>query len=229
MSSRFSFLAALLSVTLVAALPAAASAAPSITLDRGCYQNNGTATTATFRADGLAPGSVLSVSVDGAVIGQVTADDQGKAGPASVAVPPQSTPQETESTHELALTPAEGDAVRATFLASAIGADFSPSRGDPLTMKVRFAAFGMNLVTKSSKVFLHYVAPSGKVRTTISLGRAQGACGRLQSSLRKLFPFRPSNGKWTLQLDTAKAYRKGGAKTTYPWARIGVRVRATPG
>jgi len=216
-------------VTLVAALPAAASAAPSITLDRGCYQNNGTTTTATFRAEGLTPSSVLSVSIDGAVIGQVTADDQGRAGPASVTVPPQSTPQETESTHELALTPTEGDAARTTFLASAIGADFSPSRGDPLTMKVRFTAFGMNLVTKSSKVFLHYVAPSGKVRTTVSLGRAQGACGRLQSSLRKLFPFRPSSGKWTLQLDTAKTYRKGAARTTYPWARIGVRVRAATG
>jgi hypothetical protein len=223
LSSRISLLA-VLSVTLVAALPSAASAAPSITFDHACYQNNGPTTSATFQAQGLPGGAVLAVSIDGQVIGQVTADYGGKAGPASVTVPPQMAPQETESTHELALTPAEGDAVRATFLASAIGADFSPTRGDPATMKVRFTAFGMNLVTKSSRVFLHYVAPNGKHRKTVALGTAQGACGRLQSSLRRLFPFRPQTGKWTLQLDTSKTYRKATSRTTSPWARIGVRV-----
>lgn len=212
--------------SIVATTPAAASAPaspPAITFDHACYQNNGPSANATFHADGLAPQSVLPVALDGQVIGQVTTDALGSL-VASVPVPPHTTPDEDESTHELTLTPEGGPAISATFLTTAIAADFSPTRGDPLTMKVRFTAWGMNLVKRSSTVYLHYVAPSGKHRKTVSLGRAQGACGRLQSGTRKLFPFTPTIGKWTLQLDTSKAYHRGASRTRYPWARIGVAV-----
>lgn len=211
-------------VLLPAAVPAGASATASVRLDHPCYQDNGTATKATFRADGLTPGSVLPVTLDGQTIGNVTASASGTV-VASFPVPAHTQPG-AESAHELALEPAGADPVRATFLATAVSADFSPDQGDPATMKVRFTAAGMNLVAPKSTVFLHYVTPTGKERRTVKLGRATGACGNLRTGLRRLFPFRPSNGSWTLQVDTSRTYRRGTTKAGYPWARIGVRVRA---
>ena len=64
-------------VVLPAAVPAGASAAASIRLDHPCYQDNGTPTKATFHADGLAPGSVVPVALDGQFIGNVTANASG--------------------------------------------------------------------------------------------------------------------------------------------------------
>jgi hypothetical protein len=222
LSPRRISLAGLVAIALAAA-PAAASAAPAITFDHACYQDNGSSSKARFRADGLAAQSVLPVALDGQVIGQVAADEHGSL-VASFPVPPHGASDEVESTHELTLTPATGDVLRTTFLTTSVAADFAPSRGDPRTMKVRFTASGMNLVTRSSKVYAHYVAPNGRSRMTVALGRATGVCGQLRSPLRRLFPFRPAAGQWTLQIDTKRAYRKGGASTTYPWARIGVRV-----
>lgn len=214
-------------VVLPAAVPAGASAAASIRLDHPCYQDNGTATKATFRADGLVPGSVVPVALDGQFIGNVIANAAGSL-VASFPVPAH-TQAGAESTHELALTPDGGEPVRATFLATAVTADFSPAQGDPATMKVRFTAAGMNLVAPKSRVYLHYIAPGGKERKTVLLGRATGACGNLRTGLRRLFGFRPAAGRWTLQVDTTSTYRRGTAKAGYPWARIGVRVRLSAG
>ncbi len=211
-------------VLLPAAVPAGASAAASVRLEHPCYQDNGTATKATFHADGFTPGSVLPVTLDGQLIGKVTVGANGSV-VNSFPVPAHTQPG-AESTHELALAPDGTDPVRTTFLATSVMADFSPAQGDPATMKVRFTAAGMNLVAPKSTVYLHYVTPKGKERKTVSLGRATGACGNLRTSLRRLFPFRPTNGNWTLQLDTSRSYRRGTARASYPWARIGVRVRA---
>ena len=223
MSSRRVLLLAMLFLV-PAAVPAGASATASVCLDRPCYQDNGTTTKATFYAEGLTPGSVVPVTVDGQVIGQVKVGATGTVAN-SFAVPAH-TQAGAESTHELALAPAGGEPVRTTFLATSVTADFSPSQGDPAVMKVRFTAAGMNLVAAKSAVYLHYVSPKGKLRRTVLLGRATGACGHLRTGLRRLFGFRPSHGNWTLQVDTSRRYRRGTAKAGYPWARIGVRVRA---
>lgn len=190
---------AVLLAVLAGATPASASTAPSITFDRPCYQDNGTATRAQFRADQLTPGARLPVSLDGQVFGEVPVKADGTVR-ATFAVPAHAQ-AEAESTHQLSLTDTDGTVVSQTFLASSVAASFSPTRGDPKTMKVRFTAAGMNIVRRST-VYVHYVAPNGRNKLTVKLGKAKGACGHLVSSRRRLFPFTPRSGHWMLQVDT---------------------------
>jgi hypothetical protein len=89
-------------------------------------------------------------------------------------------------------------------------ASFSPATGDPATMLVRFSVDGFGLLDAQPDVFVHYVAPDGRVRETVELGRARGVCGHLRTTaLRRLFPFRARAGTWTLQFDTRQTYRRG--------------------
>ena len=75
---------------------------------------------------------------------------------------------------------------------------------------MRFKVFGFGLVTANPIVYLHYVRPNGKLKRTIRLGRAQGVCGQIKRTARKkLFPFSAERGKWKLQFDTRRRYRKG--------------------
>ena len=51
--------------------------------------------------------------------------------------------------------------------------------------------------------------------------RAGGQCGYLRTGKLRVFPFSPSGGTWTLQIDTRRRYAKrpGG-----PVARISVQI-----
>jgi hypothetical protein len=71
------------------------------------------------------------------------------------------------------------------------------------------------------KVYLHYVSPSGHVRKTVTLGTAGGQCGYLKTHKRKVFPFSPGKGRWTLQVDTKHAY---ASQPAGPVARIRVKI-----
>ena len=82
---------------------------------------------------------------------------------------------------------------------------------------MRFKVFGFGLVTANPIVYLHYVRPNGKLKRTIRLGSAQGVCGQIKrTSRKKLFPFSAERGKWKLQFDTRKRYRKGSAGIELP-------------
>jgi hypothetical protein len=71
-------------------------------------------------------------------------------------------------------------------------------------MRVRFRVLGMGA---HRRVYLHEVAPGGRVRSSRSLGATAGACGHLRSPRPvRLFPFRPGRGTWRLQLDTSTRY-----------------------
>jgi hypothetical protein len=65
------------------------------------------------------------------------------------------------------------------------------------------------------------VSPSGHTARTTSLGHAGGQCGYLRTGNLRVFPFSPSAGTWTLQVDTSRRYAKrpGG-----PVARISVQI-----
>lgn len=113
-----------------------------------------------------------------------------------------------------ALVPATAQAGRCR----PFGATFSPSRGDPQSMRVRFTVsrFGRN-----RPIYLHYLAPDRRRRATVYLGRTAGLCGYLRTGWRPLFPFRTRPGTWRLQFTTQRAYR---VRPTRPFVTLAVTI-----
>jgi hypothetical protein len=186
-----------------AALPATAGAA-AVELNRACYLEGARVG---VTATGFAPRSTVTVRRDGTTIGTATADDLGAVQARFDA--PQLPAGKRESNPVLELS--DGTTRASTRLpVTRFRASFSPSTGDPATMLVRFSVDGFGLLDAQPDVYLHYVAPDGVLRQTVSLGRARGVCGHLRTpNLRRLFPFRARAGTWTLQFDTRKTYRRG--------------------
>ena len=93
--------------------------------------------------------------------------------------------------------------------------------GNPNTLRAPFELWGFAPDGRRHIAYLHYVDPGGTVRMTVTLGRMGGQCGYLLTGRRRVFPFTPSRGTWTLQIDTRHAYarRPGG-----PVQRIAVRI-----
>lgn len=187
---------------LSAAVPAAADAA-ALQLNRTCYL---TGATAGLSGSGFAANAPVTVTQNGQQIGTAQTDALGSF-TASYSVPEVSDTQR-QSDIEVTATDGTNSATTASKV-STFNADFSPSSGNPRTLKVNFQADGFNLLGgPASTIYLHYVAPGGKVKITKRLGKAQGACGQLSTSKRKLFPFSAKRGTWRLQWDTRKSYKK---------------------
>jgi hypothetical protein len=87
-----------------------------------------------------------------------------------------------------------------------VGAGFSPSRGNPQTLRVRFSVRGFG---SGRPIYLHYLAPGRRLVRTVGLGLGRGRCGSLTTARRRLFPFRSvSPGTWRLQFDTRGRYAR---------------------
>jgi len=205
----------------LATVPSAASAA-TVTSERACYLNDGSATVAAIAATGFTPGAVVNVFVDGIAAGSGNADATGAV---RGRIPVPELPSDVaEKEHDVTLNDGTTSA-SARFSTTRVQGDFSPTSGNPATLKVSFSAFGMNLL-KPSTVYVHYVRPNGKLKQTISLGKAKGACGHIPSTKkRKIFGFKAEHGTWILQFDTSKKYKKGSSRTPYPWDKVGVTIK----
>jgi hypothetical protein len=192
----------LLAAALVAAAPAAADAA-TIELNRSCYLTEGVVG---LSGSGFAVNAPVTVTQNGQQIGTAQTNALG-----SFQVS-YSAPAVSETQRQTAIDVSATDGVNTASTSSkvsAFNADFSPSSGNPRTLKVNFEADGFNLLGGSaSTVYLHYIAPGGKRKMTKRLGKAQGACGQLSTRKRKLFPFAAKRGTWRLQWDTRKTYKK---------------------
>jgi hypothetical protein len=85
-----------------------------------------------------------------------------------------------------------------------VGASFSPTRGNPSRLVVRFTVLGFG---HGRPIYLHYLAPGRRLMRTIGLGFGQARCGSLTTGRRRLFPFRHvETGTWRLQFDTQGRY-----------------------
>ena len=203
MRTRSSVVAAVLA--LAAAVPAAASAA-QIQTDQACYQDD-TGTVA-VSGNGFEASQPYQVTLDGQPLPNGTGTTDAAGGVAGSFPTPQ---LPGNSVHAYTLNVVQGGNTASTrFSVTPFLADFTPGSGNPKTLRVRFKIFGFGLATANPVVYLHYVRPNGKLKRTIRLGRAQGVCGQIpRTSRRKLFPFNAESGKWRLQFDTNKPYRKG--------------------
>jgi hypothetical protein len=105
-------------------------------------------------------------------------------------------------------------------LTRATGARFIAGSGTPGTLTAPFEVWDLSPGARR-QAYLHYVSPAGAARQTVALGMTTGQCGYLRTAKRKVFPFTPTLGTWTFQIDTRKAYspHPGG-----PVARIQVGV-----
>jgi hypothetical protein len=97
---------------------------------------------------------------------------------------------------------------RVGFHTTTFGASFSPSTGDPHTLKVRYFVDAIGLAAPGgSLVWLHYLDPIGRVRRSVAIGRTRGVCGSLRRSIpHRLFPVRLRRGVWRLQFDLKQGY-----------------------
>lgn len=219
MRTRSSAVAAVLA--LAAAVPAAASAA-QIQTDRSCYQDN-TGTIA-VSGNGFEPNQSYQVTLDGQPLPNGTGSTDAAGGIAGSFPTPELA---GSSVHAYTLGIVQGaNAPTTGFSVTPFFADFTPGSGNPKTLRVRFKVFGFGLVTAHPVVYLHYVRPSGKLKRTIRLGRAQGVCGQIKRTARKkLFPFGAERGKWKLQFDTHKRYRKGSRGSSFLFYTVPVTIR----
>jgi hypothetical protein len=181
------------------ALPVAAGAA-TVQTDLPCYLEN---RNVEVTGAGFDPGAGYTVLRDGQAIGNGTVPADGTVtgtfptGALETGV--------AERGFDLTVTDGRNEAA-ARFKVSRFRAEFAPSKGNPATLKVRFSVFGFG--RSELPVYVHYLRPSGRSARTVRLGLTRGACGSIaRTRTRRLFPFRPSRGRWRLQFDTRKAYR----------------------
>jgi hypothetical protein len=210
---------------LAAAAPAAAQAA-EIHTDRDCYLQTDK-TTVSVQATGFPAGLPATVSLDGQPLEGGSTAIGGDGTMTGAFNPPGLARRELQETFTLAVD-AAGTTATTRFTVTRFRATFTPSRGDPAKLRVRFAVHGFGLDRPGQMVYVHYVAPGGKLRKTVALGHARGQCGAIpRTAKRRLFPFaHPKHGKWRLQFDTSRRYVKGTAKSSFLFYTVGVRVRA---
>ena len=122
---------------------------------------------------------------------------------------------------QLDVTDGVRDAGSTFTVTRAPGARFLASRGNPRTLKAPFQVWGFSPSGVVLPLYLHYVAPNGKQKTSVKLGSAGGQCGYLLTRAIRVFPFAPSSGTWTLQVDTSSSY---GPQPAGPSARIRVAI-----
>ena len=171
-----------------------------VVTDRACYLEK---TRVEMSGAGFQPGATYTVARDGQPIGSGTvAADGSVAGAFGSDVLPDGI---AEKSFDLSVSDGTSQA-NSAFRVSAFRALFTPSRGNPRRLRVRFSVFGM--LGAKLPVYLHYVRPDGSAARTVYLGRTKGPCGSInETRKRQLFPFRAGNGRWLLQFDTRKSYR----------------------
>jgi hypothetical protein len=184
--------------------PAAAASAATVRTDLRCYLEN---RQVQVTGDGFTPGAQYTVLRDGEPLGNGTVAADGTV--AGSLASGQLDAGLAERSVEVSIS--DGATEAATrFRLSAFRALFTPSRGDPARLRVRFSIFGFG--SPDLPVYLHYVNPRGKLKRTIRLGETSGDCGRLpRTRERRLFPFRARRGEWRLQFDTRRSYRRTSA------------------
>jgi hypothetical protein len=192
----------LLATALLAAPASAQDAAPVITTSRPCYLPRQQVAVA---GSGFHAGDTYSVTVDQTLLGTgAVKSDSTISGTLSSGAPPRGG---GKVLHRITVADATLQA-RVGFHTSAFNASFAPGVGDPRTLRVRYSVNAIGVSSRvGSIVWIHYLGPDGRPRMSVPIGRTTGVCGSLhRSALHRLFPFRPTAGRWRLQFDLKQSY-----------------------
>src|SRR3954452_23545836 len=185
-----------------AALTACASAsAATIQTNLPCYLEDRQVQIA---GSGFTPGAAYSVLRDGQQIGNGTVGSDGTmTGSFTSGLLDQGV---ADKSFDLTFTDGQNQAAT-RYRVSRFVAEFAPARGNPATLRVRFSVFGFG--RPGLPIYVHYLAPRGVTSRTLLLGHTRGVCGSIsRTRTRRLFPFRPGPGRWRLQFDNRRSYRK---------------------
>jgi hypothetical protein len=194
----------------------AATAAPTVRTNHGCYVVR---QRVTVTGGAFAPSRQFEVAIDGVDFGQSTTDAVGAF---SVRLIPGGLPAGVaQHVDHLEATDGTLSAHTQFTVTNPAGARFLATSGNPHTLRAPFEIWAFSPSGTRRAVYLHYVAPSGSGRKTVALGQTSGQCGYLRTGRLRLFPFSPSLGRWTIQVDTHRAYAKSPAG---PVARIRLQI-----
>jgi hypothetical protein len=211
-----------MAILLVPALTitAVASAAPTLRTDRGCYL---VGQQVKITGAGFAASRAYQVALNGIDFGISTTQADGGF---TAALRPgglgANVVQDVDT-----LTASDGTSMAQTTLTvtRTTGARILAGRGAAATLRAPFQVWGFALdsgkATAKQPVYVHYVGPHHLLRTTAQLGYTGGQCGYLKTAPRRVFPFIPAPGTWTLQLDSKPTYF---SRPPGPVARITVHV-----
>jgi hypothetical protein len=197
-------------------LALAASPQPKVRTARGCYR---VGQAVRVSGSGFAHRQLYDIAIGGVDFGQRTTNATGgfnarlRPGGLGAGI--------VQHVNYLNATDGTRDATTKFTLTRGAGARFLGPGGNAATLRASFQAWAFGLNGKPRGLYLHYVAPSGRARTTTYLGRTGGQCGYLQTRRRRVFPFTPSRGRWKLQIDPVRKYR---SRPGSPVARIFVSV-----
>ncbi len=199
------------------ALAAAVVGPPRVTPNRGCYLLG---QRVSLRGAGFAANRTYVVTIDGVYFGQSRTDSQGtfvaslKPGGLDAGYAQQVYDLQASDGSSLA---------RASFTVTRrTGGLFLATRGNPRSLRAPFEVWDFAPSGGRRSVYVHYISPRGRSHSTVRLGQTGGQCGYLRTPSRRVFPFSPSIGTWTLQLDTSRSYlRKPGG----PVAKIRVLIQ----
>lgn len=185
---------------------------------RGCYL---VGTRVHLSGSGFAPDRAYVISIDGVYFGRGRTNANGALG-SDDSLRPGGLPAGTAQVVDR-LEASDGTrAARTRFTVTRRpGARFLASSGSSSTLRAPVEVRGFALGGTRRSVYLHYVNPSGRSVDTAQLGRTGGQCGYLRTAPIRIFPFTPSRGHWTLQIDTRHSYHAGPG---VPVQRISVQI-----
>jgi len=199
-SLRRLFLAGGLALCAWPTASAAAAAPASVSTPESCYSSRDQVD---FAGAGFRSGARFLATISGRQVASGRATPFGDvSGSFRAPIPTRVGPGERTFT----LRVSDGQRAATTnFRSTVFGAGFSPSSGDPATLRVRFFAYDFG---PGVTVYLHYLRPDLTLRATVTLGRTRGPCGTLVSARRRIFPFTARPGNWRLQFDTSRVYQR---------------------
>ena len=198
---------------LLAVAPAIAQAAASLHTNHSCYM---VGTPVAITGSGFAASRPYEVAVDGVDFGLSTTDASGGF---TATLRPGGLGANVVQ-HVAVLRASDGDAASyARFTVTrATGARILAGTGSASTLTAPFQVWGFalggskpaayDIAPSRQPVYVHYVNPRGQLKTTTLLGQTGGQCGYLRTQSRRVFPFIPGRGTWTLQLDTSAGYSR---------------------
>jgi hypothetical protein len=205
-------------------VPAAAAQTPTLAPLKGCYVTAGPEVEQRERVDitaqGLTKNGTATVAVDGTVIEPHAAID-----PAGVLAGAVQAPFQAQGQRLFTLTITDntnpGLAVSAQSLVTALDVQVTPANARP-SRRVRFRGRGF---TGGPAVYAHYVR-KGKLRKTVQLATAAGPCGTFDVRRRQLPVKRPQTGRWMVQIDQDRTWRKAPASVS---VQLTIDVTRSPG